>query len=100
MPFHPDEDEIIRNGTTKAERNLDRSSFGEFVINYRFGCRVLEEASREVEETLCDIFGTMAAVLDRVLPDGHAKTLTMTNLEQTLLWARAAAAELSPPRAR
>ncbi|WP_043599430.1 Acb2/Tad1 domain-containing protein [Nocardia otitidiscaviarum] len=49
------------------------------------------------EEDLCHTFQELADRLEDVLPAGREKSLTMTKLEETFLWAAACLARNRPP---
>lgn len=47
---------------------------------------------QHAHENVRDICGSMADLLNEMLPDGREKALAITHLEQTMFWANAAIA--------
>lgn len=74
--------------------------FGETEIEYRFGFHKGtiegENATLPRHRALRVEFRNFAEFLDRILPEGRAKSVAFTELENASMWAHKAVAELAP----
>ena len=74
-----------------------RSSFGAMEIRNRFGYH--KPQNEEIVETHQYLRGVMqdtGNIFDRLLPESRAKSVAITKLEEALMWANKALAEMSP----
>lgn len=70
---------------------------GEEEINDRFGYHPPDTEEKQSKHVGLRVeFKEMANYLDRVLPDGRAKSVSLTELENCSMWAHKAVAQLSP----
>lgn len=73
---------------------------GKEEIEHRFGFHKAtiegENATLPKHKLVRIEFRTFAEELDRVLPDGRAKSVMFTELENASMWAHKAIAELAP----
>lgn len=69
---------------------------GKQEIHNRFGYHPGTPETIPQHETLRVIYEDFANYLDRVLPDGRAKSTTMTWLQQSSMWANFAIAQQAP----
>jgi hypothetical protein len=69
---------------------------GKDEIEHRFGSHPATPITGRMHEQVRDAYVAFAEFLDRVLPDGRAKSTAFTNLQQSSMWANYGVAELAP----
>jgi hypothetical protein len=74
----------------------DYSSLHEPEIRHRFGYHQPVGNAGQVHQALRKMMIDVAQILDRMLPEGRAKSVAMTHLEEACMWGNKAIAELSP----
>lgn len=80
--------EVMQSGVNK---NLSASE-----IQNRFGYHKGMESTIPCHREVRRKFMEVAEFLDALLPQGRAKSVTMTELETTSMWAHKAIAEMAP----
>jgi hypothetical protein len=65
-------------------------------IRHRWGYHPGTSVTIPKHEQVREAYIAFAEFLDRVLPDGRAKSTCMTNLQQSSMWANYGIAELAP----
>ena len=75
-------------------------TLGQAEIEHRFGFHKAtiegENATLPVHRDVCVEFRKFASFLDVVLPEGRAKSVMFTELENASMWAHKSIAEYSP----
>lgn len=71
-------------------------SLGRDEINHRFGFHAGTSVTIPKYEVVRAGFKDFAEFLDRVLPDGRAKSTAMTKLQESSMWSNFGIAELAP----
>lgn len=95
-------DEPIQIDGTHVTVNLevDRASVGKEAIEHRFGFHKAtvegENATLPMHRDTRLLFRAFAETLDHLLPEGRAKSVAFTELENASMWAHKAIAELAP----
>ena len=73
---------------------------GQTEIEHRFGFHKAtiegENATLPMHRAVRLLFRELGEELDRILPDGRAKSVMFTELETTSMWAHKSLAELAP----
>jgi hypothetical protein len=95
----PDEnlEDILAEEEQLGFMAVDRTSFGDEDIRNRFGYhKPANAAIAEMHRAIRIIFINTADTLDRILPEGRAKSVAFTKLEESCMWANKAIAEMSP----
>lgn len=65
-------------------------------IRNRFGYHAGTTVTIPKHEQVREMYIAFADFLDKVLPDGRAKSTAFTNLQQSSMWANFAVAETAP----
>lgn len=65
-------------------------------INHRFGFHAGTSVTIPKHEKIREAYKVFAEFLDENLPDGRAKSTTMTKLQESSMWANFGVAELAP----
>jgi hypothetical protein len=71
-------------------------SIGDAEIANRFGYHKATETTGPIHQDIRGAFTEMGKLLDRLLPEGRAKSTCFTELENASMWANKAVAELAP----
>ena len=65
-------------------------------IRNRWDQHVVSETTKPQHDLIRDTFKFVAATIDDNVPEGRAKALALTNLQQASMWANFAIAEQTP----
>lgn len=73
-----------------------QSNITESDIENRFGYHKATEKTGPIHQEIRSEFMGFAAYLNSTLPDGRAKSVAFTELENAAMWANKAIAEMAP----
>lgn len=65
-------------------------------IKNRFGFHKGTDVTMPKHQIVRESFKELSTILDETLPDGRAKSVAFTKLEEASMWANKAVAELAP----